>query len=88
MLAFNTLRPRQNGRHFPDGIFKWIFLNENVWISINIPLKCLFTDNVETYVEWHREFKVKFQLISKHYMFLVCRHDIDTSLAGHERNGY
>ena len=35
----NTLRPRQNGRHFPDAIFKWIFLNENVWISINISLK-------------------------------------------------
>ena len=35
----NTLRPRQNGRHFPDDIFKWIFLNENVWISINISLK-------------------------------------------------
>ena len=30
----NTLRPRQNGLHFPDDIFKWIFLN--VWISINI----------------------------------------------------
>ena len=25
---FNTLRPRKNGRHFPDGIFKCIFLNE------------------------------------------------------------
>ena len=37
--SFNTLRPRQNGRHFPDDIFKWIFLNENVWISINISLK-------------------------------------------------
>ena len=24
---------------FPDDIFKWIFLNENVWILINIPLK-------------------------------------------------
>ena len=35
----NTLRPRQNGRHFPDDIFKWIFFNENVWISINISLK-------------------------------------------------
>ena len=35
----NTLRPRQNGRHFPDDILKWIFLNENVWISINISLK-------------------------------------------------
>ena len=25
-----TLRPKQNGRNFPDDIFKWIFLNENV----------------------------------------------------------
>ena len=32
----NTLRPRQNGRHFADGIFKCISLNENVWISIKI----------------------------------------------------
>ena len=34
-----TLRPRHNGRHFPDAIFKWIFLNENVWFSIKISLK-------------------------------------------------
>ena len=33
------MRARQNGRHFPDDIFKWIFLNENVWISIHISLK-------------------------------------------------
>ena len=32
----NPLRPRQYGRHFPDDILKWIFLNENVWISITI----------------------------------------------------
>ena len=38
-ISFNTLRLRQNGHHFPDYIFKWIFLNENVWISINISLK-------------------------------------------------
>ena len=37
--VFNTLRPTQNARHFPDDIFKWIFLNENVWTSINISLK-------------------------------------------------
>ena len=37
--VFNTLRPRQNGRHFPDDIFKHILLNENVWISLKIPLK-------------------------------------------------
>ena len=35
----NTLRPRQNGRHFPDDIFKCIFLNENIWISLMISLK-------------------------------------------------
>ena len=29
--GINTLRPRQNGRHYADDIFKWIFLNENVW---------------------------------------------------------
>ena len=33
-----TLRPRQNGRHFADDIFKCIFLNENVWIPIEISL--------------------------------------------------
>ena len=27
-LKLDTLRPRQDGRHFSDGIFKWIFLNE------------------------------------------------------------
>ena len=35
-LDFNTLRPRQDGRHFPNDIFKCIFLNENVWISISL----------------------------------------------------
>ena len=38
-FILNTLRLRQNGHHFPDYIFKSIFLNENVWISINISLK-------------------------------------------------
>ena len=27
-LVFNTMRPRQNGRHFTDDIFKCTFLNE------------------------------------------------------------
>ena len=39
LQCINTLRPRQNGRHFADDIFKCIFLNENVWISIKISLK-------------------------------------------------
>ena len=36
---FNSSRPRQDGRHFPDDIFKCIFFNENVKISIKISLK-------------------------------------------------
>ena len=36
---FNTLRPRQDGRHFPNDIFEYIFLNENVLISLMISLK-------------------------------------------------
>ena len=35
----NTLRSRQNGRHFASVILKCIFLNENVWILIRISLK-------------------------------------------------
>ena len=35
----NTLRPRQNGCHFPDDIFICIFLNETLWILIQIALK-------------------------------------------------
>ena len=58
--VINTLRPRQNGRHFPDDIFKWIFLNENVWISINISLKIVpwgRINNIPTLVQvmaWRR----------------------------------
>ena len=39
LVRLNTLRPRQNGRRFADDIFKPIFLNENVRISIKISLK-------------------------------------------------
>ena len=38
-LSFNTLRPRQNGRHFPVNIFKCTFVNENMWILIKMLLK-------------------------------------------------
>ena len=39
MFCFNTWRPRQNGRSFADDTFKFIFLNENVRISIKNSLK-------------------------------------------------
>ena len=35
--GINTLR--QNGHYFSDNIFKCVFLNENIWILINISLK-------------------------------------------------
>ena len=41
IVTINTLRPRQDGRHFPENILKCIFLNENVWISLTISLKCV-----------------------------------------------
>ena len=34
----NSSLPEQNGSHFVDDIFRRIFLNENVWISIKISL--------------------------------------------------
>ena len=37
--VINKLRPKQNGRHFPDDTFKCIFVEENVWVSIKISLK-------------------------------------------------
>ena len=56
----NTLRPRQYGRNFADDIFKWIFLNENVWIPIKISLKFVPQgpiNNIQALVEimaWRR----------------------------------
>ena len=53
----HTLRPRQNGRHFIDdiiNIFKRIFLNENVSISIKLSLNFVskgVIDNVPTLVQ-------------------------------------
>ena len=57
---FNTLRRRQNGRHFADDTFKRIFLNENVEISIKISLKFVpkgRINNIPALVQvmaWHR----------------------------------
>ena len=50
----NTLRPRQNGCRFADDIFECIFLNENVWISLNISLKYILKvpfNNIPTLVQ-------------------------------------
>ena len=46
MCWLNTLRPRQNGRRFPDDIFKCIFVNKNAWILIKISLKFVPLDPI------------------------------------------
>ena len=38
LCQINTLRPRQNGRHFPNDSFKWILFIENASISIKMSL--------------------------------------------------
>ena len=45
--SVDILRPRQNGRHIADDIFGRIFLDENVWISIKIPLKFVAKDPIK-----------------------------------------
>ena len=40
-LLLLHIEAETNGRHFPDVIFKFNFLNENIWISIEISLKCV-----------------------------------------------
>ena len=58
--AINLLRPRWNGQHFAHNIFKRIFSNENVWISITFSLKFVRkgpTNNTPALVQimaWHR----------------------------------
>ena len=58
-LFVNTLRPRQNSRHFTDGIFKCIFLNETILIAIKISLKFILkspVNNIAALVQimaWH-----------------------------------
>ena len=45
-VPINTLRPTQDGRHFADVVFKFIFLNENVWFLLMISLKCVPKDRI------------------------------------------
>ena len=39
MMSLNSLRPRQNGRHFADDTFRRILLNENIWTWLKNSLK-------------------------------------------------
>ena len=56
----NTLRPKQNGHHFPDNIFKCIFINENLRICVQISLTFVPHGAIKTtpllvqIMAWHR----------------------------------
>ena len=75
--SINILRPKQNGRHFTDDIFKCIFLNENDWISIKISLKFVPKDainNIPALVQimaWRRSGD---KPISEHMMVSLLTH--------------
>ena len=45
-VPINTLMPMQDGHNFADNNFKWIFLNEDIWIAINISLKLVPTGKI------------------------------------------
>ena len=52
--SLHTLRPRQDGRRFPDDTFERIFLNKNVRVSIRISLKFVLKgliDNIPALVQ-------------------------------------
>ena len=53
-VCFNTLRPRQNGRHFTDNNFKTIFLNENCCMLIQISLKYVSSGPVDNKPHWFK----------------------------------
>ena len=59
-VTYFPLRLRRNGRHFADGIFKCIFMNENVSIANKISLKFVPTgpiNNIPALVQimtWRR----------------------------------
>ena len=53
-ILHNALRPRQNGRHFPDDIYKYIFLNENIWILIKISLISFPRVELTIFQHWFR----------------------------------
>ena len=46
MFACNSSPSGQNVRHFPDDIFKCIFMNENFCILILLSLKCVSKDRI------------------------------------------
>ena len=66
----SSLRPRKNGRHFADDIFKCIFLNENIWIPIKISMKFVsWMKMLEFWLHFHWSLLLRVQLTIFHHWF-------------------
>ena len=69
-----------NGGHVPDDIFKWIFLNIDVWISINISLRFVPRgpiDNIPALVQimaWCRRGDKPLSPLSEPIMVCLLKH--------------
>ena len=53
-LTVYTLRPKQHDRNFPDDIFKCIFLNDNVWISLRFHWSLFPRVQLTIFQHWFR----------------------------------
>ena len=60
--------PRQDGRHLPDDIFKCIFLNEHVKISINISLKFVTKVELISQTQTQTQTKTQTKFIQQKYI--------------------
>ena len=54
IIITSTLRLRQNGCHFPDNILKWIFLNQDEWLSIKIHWSLFLGVQLTIFEHWFR----------------------------------
>ena len=54
MEAVYTLRPRQNGRHFPDDIFQCIFFNQIFEFQIQLDWSLFLRDQLTITEHWLR----------------------------------
>ena len=50
----DTLKPRQHNHHFPDRLFKSIFLNENVWMLIKVSWSLFLRSQLTMFQHWLR----------------------------------
>ena len=53
-IKFNTLRPRQHGRHFADDTFKRIFLHENIILRLKFHWSLFLRAQLTIFQHWFR----------------------------------